>query len=252
MSQASEASFVLYDGLRLPPPQYRWGGGRYRDDARYVNAARHNIRTIQQLCGLTQESRLLDVGSGPGRLLTGALAEMGSLREYLGLDVNRTVVEWARAALGDPGAGISFEWLNLKNERYNRNGQEIGDGRLFPVDDAGYDVVALISVFSHMRLADITAYLAELARVLAPGGRVYLSLFVEYGVPPEEENPPGYHREWSGPLHCVRIDRRVFEDHVHDSGLVAHYFRYRHTNDGQSTYVLGRRDDPDFKASVVS
>jgi SAM-dependent methyltransferase len=248
---ASEASFVLYEGLRLPPPQYRWGGGRYRDDARYVSAARQNIRTIQQLCGLTSDSRLLDVGSGPGRLLTGALAELGSLREYVGLDVNRTVVDWALDALGDPAAGISFEWLNLRNERYNRGGKEIGGGRVFPVDDAAFDVVTLISVFSHMRLTDIEAYLVELCRVLAPGGRIYLSLFVEYGVPPEEENPPGYHRDWSGPLHCVRIDRRVFEDRVHEAGLAVHYFRYRHTNDGQSTYVLGRLDEPAFRASVV-
>ena len=61
----------------------------------------------------------------------------------------------------------------------------------------------------------------------------------------EEENPVDYYRDWDGPLHCVRINRFRFEELVYASGLIVDYFRYRHTNDGQSTYVLSRGMAPD-------
>jgi SAM-dependent methyltransferase len=244
-------TYIEYGALRLPPLELRWGGPRYRDDQRYVHSAQQNVRTLSQLCGLSQESRVLDVGCGPGRLLTGMLATYGSVTRYAGVDVHRGVIDWASTYVAPYVANVEFHWLDVANERYNRRGAALAVAdAILPLADCSFDVVVLISVFSHMRLPDISVYLAEIRRVLASDGKVYLSLFVEYGVPDEEENPPDYHRLWSGPLHCVRLNRHAFEDRVHEAGLAVDRFTYRHTNDGQSTYVLSRTDQPAFRAKA--
>lgn len=235
--------------LVLPPTGLRWGGPRYKDDEVYVNSGRTNARMLARNAGLTSESRVLDIGCGPGRLLTGLLAEYGTIGAYLGVDVNRPVIDWAAENLADAGRSIAFRHVDVPNERYNKKGK--ASSRTLPIEDERFDTIVLLSVFSHMWLRDIEAYCQEFARVLAPGGRVFLTAFTEYGVPLEEENPKNYHREWKGPLHCVRLNRQRFEEIVYDSGLVVHKFDYRHTNDGQSSYVLGRGDDPAFQAVVV-
>lgn len=235
--------------LVLPPVKLRWGGPRYRDDEVYINSGRANARMLGRVAGLEPTARVLDVGCGPGRLLTGLLAEFGSIGAYLGIDVNRPVIDWAAENLADRDKGVDFRHIDVPNERYNQKGSA-SSARL-PIDDERFDTIVLLSVFSHMWLQDIEAYCREFTRVLAPGGRVFLTAFTEFGVPAEEENPKDYHREWSGPLHCVRLNRQRFEEIVYSSGLVVHKFDYRHTNDGQSSYVLGRGDDPAFQAVVV-
>jgi SAM-dependent methyltransferase len=235
--------------LVLPPPELRMGGPRFLDDEAYVESGRAIARRLSHSAGLTAESRVLDIGCGPGRLLTGLLAEMGSVAEYVGIDVKRSVIDWAVANLAQLDRHIAFRHIDVPNDRYNSEGK--ADPHRLPIENERFDVIVLVSVFSHMWLRDIEAYCQEIARVLAPGGRVYLTAFTEDDVPHEEENPVDYYREWKGPLHCVRLNRQRFEEIVHDSGLLVHRFEYRHTADGQSSYVLGRIDDPPFEAVVV-
>jgi SAM-dependent methyltransferase len=246
-----EHDFIEVDKLRLPPPVLRWGGPRYKDDQAYIRSGKSNAQSLAFLCGLSKDSRVLDIGCGQGRLLTGILATFGGIREYVGLDVHKPSIDWATAALADPNLNISFRRLDILNERYNPKGESISSSMALPIPSDHFDLVALYSVFSHMHLTDISSYLIEIRRALAPPGKVFCSLFVEYGVKDEEENPAGYHREWAGPLHCVRINRPRFEELVYDSGLIVEYFKYRHTNDGQSTYVLARRSSSPFQAKVI-
>ncbi|NJK64483.1 MAG: class I SAM-dependent methyltransferase [Synechococcaceae cyanobacterium SM2_3_1] len=176
---------------------------------------------------------------------------MGKLKSTFGLDVHEASINWASRYLSSTSPPVSFKQLDVFNERYNPEGKQITQRIHFPVPDRRFDTIMLASVFSHMRLKDIQVYLQEIARVLAIKRKVYLTIFVEHKVPDEAENPDGYHREWSGSLHCVRINRYTFEDLVYGSGLIIDYFRYRHTNDGQSSYILSRRDDQSFQAKVI-
>jgi SAM-dependent methyltransferase len=211
-----------------------------------------NVRALRRECGLDRSSRVLDIGCGPGRLLTGFLAAHHTPSMYVGLDVNLPAISWAQQVLGTDRR-FHFRHLDIVNERYNPGGSASSRGTAteLPVETASFDVITLLSVFSHMWLADIGPYLCEIARALAPEGRVSLTAFVEHGVPLEEENPDGYHRGWSGPLHCVRLDRHYFENLIYASGLAIASFRYRHTSDGQSSYVLARGDEAAFRAEVV-
>lgn len=232
--------------LPLPPAELRWGGPRYTDDEWYLRSADVAAEVLVSRCGLSPDSRLLDIGCGQGRALIGVLRRLGRIAEYAGVDVHGPSIDWAREQLAPavPGTAARFVLIDVANERYRPDGAALRtDGRTLPVPDAGaghpgFDVVNAYSVFSHMRLADIAVYLAEIARVLASGGRVFVTAFVELGVPDEEENPAGYVRDWSGPLHCVRLNRHRFERLAHDAGLDVRGFAHAHTTDGQSSYVL--------------
>ena len=94
-------------------------------------------------------------------------------------------------------------------------------------------------MFTHLTGEDTAAYLNEVSRLLKPGGRAFVTAFVEDDVPEQEVNPPGYGPlEWSGPLHCVRFDRRFFDDLVRAAGLEVDSLEHGQEPDGQSLYIL--------------
>ena len=89
-----------------------------------------------------------------------------------------------------------------------------------------------------MTSSDIQIYLREFARLLTREGRVFLTAFVESGVPDEEENPPGYGLDWHGSLHCVRFEKQYFENMVETAGLGVVDFRHGTETNGQSALLL--------------
>ncbi len=87
--------------------------------------------------------------------------------------------------------------------------------------------------------ADSAQYLREFARALMPGGRAFLTCFVEESVPDFSENPTDYGAvKWKGRLHCARYKRSFFEGLVANSTLRVWEFEYGRETDGQSLYVL--------------
>lgn len=89
--------------------------------------------------------------------------------------------------------------MNAANARYNPHGSE---PRRLPVAADSADMVCAFSVFSHMLSDDTIAYLAEIYRILAVGGRAFITAYMEDDVPDITENP-AWLREWKGRLHCV-------------------------------------------------
>jgi cyclopropane fatty-acyl-phospholipid synthase-like methyltransferase len=109
-----------------------------------------------------------------------------------------------------------------------------------PTPSESVDVIYAYSVFSHLSGDDVKQYLKAVKDALAPGGRAWFTLFVEQGVPPEEENPVGYGPiEWKVPLHCVRYERAHFEKMCSDAGLSIIHYEHGLETDGQSLYVVG-------------
>ena len=99
--------------------------------------------------------RLLDVGCGPGTITFG-LAEAVAPGECVGLDLRSDVVALARDAADDRGAA---------NVRF-------GAGSVYelPFPDAAFDAAFAHAVLMHLR--EPVRALAELRRVLRPGGLV--------------------------------------------------------------------------------
>lgn len=221
----------------LPPGKYRMGGEHFKDDAAFIRTAVQDVQRLEAYCGLTADSRLLDWGCGAGRLAVGVRERFGRIADYHGVDIQPELIAWADANLAGPG--FRFTLLDVSNERYNPDGTP---DRTIGADSGMVDVFYAYSVFSHMNDDDTPAYLRLIAEALAPGGRAFVTCFVEEDVPGWEENPDGYGPlEWKGRLHCTRFSRRHFEDHVNAAGLAVDRFEYGRETDGQSLYVLRPR-----------
>ncbi|MBI3966722.1 MAG: ubiquinone/menaquinone biosynthesis methyltransferase [Chloroflexi bacterium] len=118
-------------------------------------------------------ARVLDLGTGTG-MLADALVARGA----------RILV----------GGDFSLEMLQAARRRVSVRLLTVADALDLPFADATFDVVT--SAFLWRNLADLPAGLAELARVLRPGGRV-VSL--------EVTHPPG----WRGPVFRLYFERVV-------------------------------------------
>ncbi len=86
-----------------------------------------------------------------------------------------SLAEEARSVVGiDPAERFQDAGVRLARERHVHNLHfALGDGMALPFRDASFDLVLSHAVIEHV--ADAPMYLRECARVLAPGGHVYLS-----------------------------------------------------------------------------
>jgi len=232
---------VIHRGHILPSKNLRFGGVHFQDHEAFLSAGENDARKLQKWCGLKNDSRILDIGCGTGRLAIGIASILGSVRNYQGVDVSETAIDWCARNITPRHSAFRFLWINTKNERYNPSGKSVATTFRFPFDDTSFDVIHLYSVFSHMRSQDIRTYLQEFRRLLAPHGAVFLTAFVEENVKDEEENPSDYQREWKGALHCVRFALPFFTHLVEEADLRIDRIDHGTETDGQSAFVLRLR-----------
>ncbi|GEP36731.1 methyltransferase [Nocardioides psychrotolerans] len=156
----------------VPPQRLRFMN---EDDAKFLHTGQVLASTLYAH-GLGPGSRLLDVGSGYGRLAVGLMSS-GYSGRYLGFDILRRHVRWCRQNLtADPRYG--FAHLDVVNARYNPDGTIPAAEARFPAPDGSRDYCALFSVFTHFYADDIRRYLAEIRRVLVPGGLAATTWFL--------------------------------------------------------------------------
>jgi ubiquinone/menaquinone biosynthesis C-methylase UbiE len=104
--------------------------------------------------------RVLDVGTGTGIVARLAADRVGPTGRVAGLDASPAMLDVARDAANHEGCAIS--WYEGMAER-------------LPFADASFDL--LLCQFALMFFHDRPAALAEMRRVLRPGGRLTLSVF---------------------------------------------------------------------------
>lgn len=211
---------VLHDGVLLPPKTLRPCGPNFQNDEFYLGSAREEADWLAGRFGLSRESSLLDVGSGPGRLAIGITQRVGEIEKYRGVDVSEESVRWGKQHITPEHPSFQFVHIDVENRRYNPEGSGKDSGFGFPFADEEFDLITLYSVFTHMLTDGVRAYLKDFRRILKPEGRIYLTAFLEDDVPDVEENPQGYlGREWKGDLHCVRYNREFFEKLLDENGF---------------------------------
>jgi SAM-dependent methyltransferase len=149
--------------LPAPPPELveRTQGGR--NEASYRDSIVSGVTTLEALlraAGAPPNGirSVLDIGCGTGRLLLGChLAE--PRRRLVGVDIEPELVGWTRRFL-----------------------PRVADWRLGtqepPLDlpAASFDLVLLVSVLTHLPLGLQRAWLAEVRRLLRPGGWALVTL----------------------------------------------------------------------------
>ncbi len=145
------------DGLPMPPPYFvtlvagvpsqRWFSEHGRRHAQMMAAL-----AAEEGVDLFASASVLDIGCGCGRIarwLAGRVEAGGG--RFTGVDIQAPLVEWCAEAL--PG-------------RYHVN----AIGAALPVADASVDVAYAYSVATHLTRRSLQRLLADVARVLRPGG----------------------------------------------------------------------------------
>ena len=113
-------------------------------------------RATLRALGLRPGERVLDVGSGPGLLAAEMAQVVGLAGHVIGIDVSDAML-----ALGQRRC------VNISGT--GRLGFVKADAAVLPFPDAAFDAAVSIQVYEYV--ADLPNALAELYRVLRPGGR---------------------------------------------------------------------------------
>lgn len=113
--------------------------------------------------GLKKNDTLLDVGCGSGRLAN-AVKEMPNL-SYIGIDVVQDLLDYAKEICQRD------DWSFVKSTNLK-----------IPLQDNSVDIVTSFSLFTHLLHEETYVYLAEMRRVLKPGGKIIFS-FLDFSIP---------------------------------------------------------------------
>jgi arsenite methyltransferase len=108
---------------------------------------------VRRLLALRPGERVVDIGAGPGFLAAEMAAEVGAGGRVFAVDPSASMRELARAR------GVDFAI-------------EDGSAEALPLPDDAVDVAVATQVLEYV--PDVPGALAELRRVLRPGGRVLL------------------------------------------------------------------------------
>jgi len=123
-----------------------------------VAQRRHVLKALELRSG----ERVLDIGSGPGLLAFEMAASVGNEGRVCGIDISEDMLTISRKRCADQ------TWTEFRR----------ADATELPYPDDSFDAAASTQVYEYV--ADVPAALAELHRVMRPGGRVVV-LDTDYG-----------------------------------------------------------------------
>ena len=135
-------------------------------------------RHFIDLANLQPDHKVLDVGCGVGRVAVALTSFLSPEGEYWGLDITRSGIQWCRKEITSRYPNFHFEWCDVYNEVYNPIGKQNATSYTFPFAESTFDLVFLVSVFTHMLPPDFEHYLSESSRVVKPGGKCLATFFL--------------------------------------------------------------------------
>ena len=148
-----------HDGHYIPPLGYHWLTRFYDPVVRLTTRENTFRRTLLQQLALRPGDKVLDLGCGTATL-TIALARTYPLAEVVGLDADARALTIARDKTHHSGVAINFQR---------------GRASRIPFSDTYFDHVVSSLFFHHLTSGEKSATLAEVRRVLKPGGELHVA-----------------------------------------------------------------------------
>lgn len=158
----------------LPPENLLDGVG----PGEYWRIGRETVALVDELVAIRPDDRILDVGSGLGRVAWPLAGRLGRKGRYTGLDVSKQYVEWCRKNLDLPRRRFTFQQADIRTSAYNTEGLVPPEEFVFPWPDESFDLALSISLFTHLLPDALQHYLREIRRTLRPGGRIFSTFFL--------------------------------------------------------------------------
>jgi len=169
-----DRKFILRTkNIRLIPTEHDRKGGKYS----YAEWA-HVIGIFQTLIYLylpnKEDNNILDVGCGTGLLGIACEPFLGKKGRLVGIDVSKNDIDFCRSYY--PANTFEFIHLDINNPFYSPS--QGSEKIRWPLEDASFDLVTALSVWTHLREEDALRYLKEVYRVLKPGGKAIITFFL--------------------------------------------------------------------------
>ncbi|OJV05278.1 MAG: methyltransferase [Bosea sp. 67-29] len=186
---------------------------------------------------LQPHERVFDIGCGIGRMavpLTQYLdPERGS---YDGVDPVMDGILWCAQTITPAYPRFRFQRLDIAHPLYNPQGSLPGIEVRFGFANGSFDFVTMTSVATHLPPEELVVYLQEASRLLAPGGRLFLTAFAIDGAETGQErlsfkrwqDGPGWYAIDEAPLAAAGIDSRFLLEQTAQAGLKVEALRPGH------------------------
>lgn len=153
----------------IPPKELRFM--QESDDVflSHANYLSDRVADFTRRFGGGEPRRLLDIGCGYGRLAYG-LRAAGFAGRYVGFDILKRHIDWLARnfSAGPDDDRYRFDHVDIHNERYNPEGRK-GVVPL-PYENATFDCLVSLSVFTHLHEEEVQRYVRQLAPLLEEGG----------------------------------------------------------------------------------
>ncbi len=156
----------------IPPRRLRFVG-----EGDFAAVGDEYLRHLITLGKLGPDERVLDVGSGIGRIARPLSDYLGPGASYDGFDPDARGIEWSERAYRHR-PDFTFAHVDVHNGRYNPTGTVDPATLSFPYEDARFDIVVMVSVLTHVLPDTLENYLREARRVLVPDGRLFATAFL--------------------------------------------------------------------------
>ncbi len=163
--------------LPFPPLALRRQVSPVVDDSYYDNPTGDYILGPLDLGPLAPGQayeRVLDFGCGPGRDARRLLLQRKRPKSYVGVDINRPMIQWCQENLSLDG--FSFVHHDIWSPGY---GPENSKNRYLPLAPlgSGFTLIRGNSMFTHLHEDQTEFYLRELCSMLAPTGIIHATWF---------------------------------------------------------------------------
>lgn len=158
----------------LEPPK----GYVYTGPGNYIEIGETFFEYFKDYGQIQPDSRILDIGSGIGRMAIPFTSFLNENGNYQGFDVVAQGVNWCTEHITTKYSNFTFTHTPLKNDLYNLNTDAEAKNFTFPYADHSFDFAFLTSVFTHMMPADVLHYLDEIHRVLDDQKRCLATFFI--------------------------------------------------------------------------
>ncbi len=174
--RAADAADALRGRADALTPPRRLAG--YVGDSDFRATGAEFLAHFRELADLRPDDRVLEIGCGIGRMARVLVPVLRPPGSYDGFDVVASGIAWCREHYGHTPARFRFQHADLRNAMYNPGGVQTAVDYRFPYEADAFDLVIATSVFTHLLAPAADHYLAEAARVLAPGGRLFATWYL--------------------------------------------------------------------------
>lgn len=218
----------------LPHPPL---GSIYVGDGDYRAIGAEFLGHYIRLGRLRPHERILDIGCGIGRMAVPLTQYLDPERaSYDGVDPVMEGILWCAQTITPVYQRFRFQRLDIAHPLYNPQGSLPGTEVQFGFANGSFDFITMVSVATHLPPDELTVYLNEASRLLAPGGRLFLTAFAIDGASTGQErlkfkrwqDGPGWYAIEEAPLAAAGIDTNWLLDAVGKAGLASEGLRRGH------------------------